>query len=130
MAGRGPVLMSTFFFLFFRTEELESQRWSSEATGVSQGKGTYPSYSHWRTQGTQLIQAERPSGRSLSGSRSGTSTKQERDFRPKKGQEHGRRKEGKRSFIFFKIFFDMHHFFLVFIASVAILFLFYVLVGS
>ena len=89
---------------------------------------TYPSYSHWRTQGTQLIQAERPGGRSLSGSRSGTSTKQERDFGPKKGQEHGRRKDGKRSFIFFKIFFDMHHFFSVFMASVTILFLFYVLV--
>ena len=38
------------------------------------------SHSHWRSQGTQLIQAERPGGRLLSGSRSGTSTKQEQDF--------------------------------------------------
>ena len=58
--------------------------------------------SHWRSQGTQLIQAERPGGRLLSGSRSGTSTKQEQDFRPKKGQEHGRRK-CKRPFVSFKI---------------------------
>ena len=86
--------------------------------------------SHWRSQGTQLIRAERPGGRLLSGSRSGTSTKQEQDFRPKKGQEHGRRK-CKRPFVSFKIiifFLTCTSFFKVFIESVAILLLFYVLV--
>lgn len=87
------------------------------------------SHSYWRMQGTQLIQAERPGGHLLSGSGSGTSTKQEQDFRPKKGREHGRRKDCKRPFISFKIFFlTCTLFLLIFIESVAILLLFYVLV--
>lgn len=69
------------------------------------------SHSYWRMQGTQVIQAERPGRHLLSGSGSGTSTKQEQDFRPKTGREHGRRKDCKRPFISFKIFFDTHLFF-------------------
>lgn len=101
----GAQISCPHFFFFFRIRGAGASEMEPRGDrSVPRERDLSHSHSHWRSQGTQLIQAERPGGRLLSGSRSGTSTKQEQDFWPKKGQEHGRRKY-KRPFLSFNIFF-------------------------